>query len=215
MQVRLFSIFAALFLVAPVMQLAVQGQTSSQPAQSPPGHGIKCLKADGNTPCANPEVTDLANDIADIKQTFGDAKSTVGDSQQTMGDAQQTGADAKQTAADAKHPVANAGQLVSDAKQTTGDAQQTVGDAQQTKSDAQSTAQDVKQSAQDVAQTVKDLKGIGSLALTALDGSMSCTQNNGSACTDSQTKALQTHAAQKKPPISVKREVDQASNQGR
>ncbi len=79
---------------------------------------------------------------------------------------------------------------MSDAKQTASDGQQ-IGDAQQTKSDAQSAVQDVQQNAQDVAQTAKDLKGIGSLALKALDGTMDCTQNNGSACNDTQTKALQ------------------------
>jgi methyl-accepting chemotaxis protein len=226
MQVRIFTMSAALLLAAPAMQLAAQSNANSQPAQAPPGHGIKCLKADGKTPCGNPEVSDLNKDIADFKATFGDAKAAVGDTQQTVGDVKQTGSDAKQAgadtkqaAADAKHPVANAKQEASDAKQTGsdakqvyGDAQQTYGDAQQTKSDAQSTAQDVQQNAQDIAQTAKDLKGIGSLALRALDGSMSCTQEGGSACTDNQTKALKTHAAQKKPPLTVKREADQASN---
>lgn len=205
MQVRLFSMSASLFLVVSTMQLSAQGQSQAQPAKAPPGHAIKCLKADGKTPCASPEVSDLNKDIADLKQTFGDAKSTVGDTQQTVGDAQQTGADVKQTAADVKHPVANA-------KQTASDGQQAYGDVQQTKSDAQSTSQDVQQNVQEVVQTAKDLKGIGSLALQALDGTLSCTQENGSACTDNQTKGLQTHAAQKKPPITVKREVDQANN---
>jgi len=212
MQVRILTLSAVLLLAAPAMQLAAQSNASSQPASVPPGHGIKCLKADGKTPCQPPEVSDLNKDIADFKATFGDAKSTVGDSQQVVGDAKQNGADAKQVAADAKHPVANAKQGVGDTKQAASDAKQTYGDAQQAKSDAESTTQDVQQSAQDVAQTAKDLKGIGSLALHALDGTMSCTQDNGAACTDNQTKALQTHAATKKPPITVKREVDQPSN---
>jgi hypothetical protein len=101
---------------------------------------------------------------------------------------------------------------VGDTEQTVSNAKQTYDDAQQTKSDAQSTAQDVQQNAQDLAQTAKDLKGIGSLALKALDGTMSCTQNNGSFCTDTQTKALQTHAAQKAPPVVVQREVDHPSH---
>jgi chromosome segregation ATPase len=194
------------------MHLAAQNQAQS--AQAPQGHAIKCLQADGKTPCVAPQVSDLNQDIADFKQTFSDAKSTVGDTQQTVGDVQQNGSDVKQTASDAKHPIANAGQAVGDTKQTYSDAQQTYGDAQQTKSDAQSTVQDVQQNAQDLAQTAKDLKGIGSLTLRALDGTMSCTQENGAACTDNQTKALQTHAAQKKPPLTVVRQVDQtkASN---
>jgi uncharacterized protein YjbJ (UPF0337 family) len=212
MQARLFSISASFFLIVSAMQPGAQGQSQAQPAKAPPGHAIKCLKADAKTPCANPEVSDLNQDIADLKQTFGDAKSTVGDTQQSVGDVQQTGADVKQTAGDVKHPIANAKQVVGDAKQTASDGQQTYGDVQQTKSDAQSTTQDVKQNVLDLAQTAKDLKGIGSLALQALDGTMSCTQENGSACSDNQTKALQTHAAQKKPPITVKREVDQADN---
>jgi hypothetical protein len=211
MRVRLPLKSAALVLVALAMQFAAHGQNASQPSQAPPGHGIKCLKADG-TPCANPEVSDLNNDIADLKQTFSDAKSTVGDTQQSVGDVQQAASDTKQTATDAKHPIANAKQGISDGKQTVGDGKQVTGDVQQTKSDAQSTVQDVQQNAQDLAQTAKDLKGIASLALKKLDGTMSCTQTNGSVCTDNQTKALQTHAAQKKPPITVQREADQASN---
>lgn len=226
MQVKIYAISAALLLAAPAVHLAAQNQPSAKPADPPPGHGIKCLKADGSTPCQNPEVADLNKDIKDLKATFGDAKATVGDSKsavddskQTVDDSKQTGADAKQTAADAKLPVANAKhgisdakQTGSDAKQTYGDAQQAYGDAQSAKSDAQSTGQDVKQNVQDIAQTAKDLKGIGSLALRALDGSMSCTQEDGSACNDDQTKALKNHAAQKTPPITVKREVDQPNN---
>ena len=226
MQLRIYAISAALLLAASAVRLAAQNQPSAIPTDPPPGHGIKCLKADGKTPCQNPEVADLNKDTKDLKTTFGDAKATAGDSKsavddskQAVGDAQQTGADTKQTAADAKHPVANAKQGIgdakqtgSDAKQTYGDAQQAYGDAQSAKSDAQSTGQDVKQNVQDVAQTAKDLKGIGSLALKALDGSMSCAQDNGSACNDDQTKALKSHAAQKTPPITVKREVDQPNN---
>jgi hypothetical protein len=207
MRARLVSISAALFLAAPAMQLVAQ--TQAQPAQAPPGHAIKCLKADGKTPCTPSVVSDLNQDITNLKQTFGDAKSTVGDTQQTVGDVQQNGSDVKQTAADAKHPIANAKQDVGDTKQTVSDAQQTYGDVQQTKSDAQSTVQDVQQNAQDLKQTAKDLKGIGSLALKALDGTLNCTQNDGSACNDTQTKALQTHAAQKTPPVVVQRQVDQ------
>jgi hypothetical protein len=59
---------------------------------------------------------------------------------------------------------------------------------------------------------LNDLKGIGALALKSPDGAMNCAQNDGSACNDNQTKALQVHAAQKTPPITVKREADPQSN---
>jgi hypothetical protein len=212
MPLRIFSISALLFLVAPATPLAAQSQAQTQPSQAPPGHAMKCLQADGKTPCAPSAVADLNQDISDLKQTIGDAKSTVGDTQQTVGDVKQTGSDAKQSATDVAHPIANIKQIVPDAKQTASDAQQSYGDVQQTKSDAKSTTQDVKQNVQDLAQTAKDLKGIGSLVLQKLDGTMNCTQNDGSACTDNQTKALQTHAAQKTPPLTVQREVDQPSN---
>lgn len=114
--------------------------------------------------------------------------------------------------ADAKNPLAHPKQTVADAKQAVSDVKSAVGDAQQTKSDAQQAGQDVKQNLQDVKKTFKDLAGIKSLALKALDGSMNCTQNDGSACNDTQTKALQAKAAQKSPPLTVQREVDQASN---
>jgi hypothetical protein len=210
LSMRLFSMLGTLLLAAPATHLAAQSRTQPQPAEAPPGHAIKCLQSDRKTPCVSPQVSDLNKDIADLKQTFDDAKSTVGDTQQTVGDAQQNGSDVKQSASDAKHPIANGKQAVGDTKQTYGDTKQTYGDAQQTKSDAQSTVQDVQQNAQDLAQTAKDLKGIGALALRALDGTMSCTQENGAACTDNQTKALQTHAAQKKPPLTVVRQVEQA-----
>lgn len=197
-------------LVAAAMLLAAQaGNPAPTAGQMPPGHGIKCLKADEKTPCGSSEISDLSNDIKDLKATFGDAKSTVSDAQQNVSDAKQVAGDAKQIGSDARHPAANSKQDVSDAKQAGSDAKSAYDDAQQTKSDTQQTVQDVQQNVQDAAQTVKGLKGIGSLALKALDGTMSCAQNDGSACTDSQTKALQVHAAQKNPPVNVKREVDQ------
>jgi hypothetical protein len=111
-----------------------------------------------------------------------------------------------------KKPLANPKQTVSDVKQAVSDVKGAVGDAQQTKSDAQQAGQDVKQNLLDVKKTFKDLAGIKTLALKALDGSMNCAQNDGSACNDDQTKALQSKAAQKTPPLTVTREVDQASN---
>jgi hypothetical protein len=122
------------------------------------------------------------------------------------------GSDAQQVGSDIKKPLANPKQTVSDVKAAVSDVKSAVSNAQQTKSDAQQAGQDVKQGAQDVKKTFKDLIGIKSLALNALDGSMNCAQNDGSACNDNQTKALQAKAAQKTPPLTVSREVDQASN---
>jgi hypothetical protein len=188
-----------------------QPSAGAQPAQMPPGHGIKCLKADG-TPCGNPEVNDLNQDITDAKSTVSDSKSTVGDAQQNVSDAKQVSGDAQQLGQDAKKPLANPKQTVADGKQAASDVKSAYGDAQQSISDAQQAGQDVKQNLQDVKKTVKDLIGIKSLALKAPDGAMNCAQNDGSACTDSQTKAVQTDAAQKQPPIIVQREVDQPTN---
>jgi methyl-accepting chemotaxis protein len=203
-------LFAA-FLLSTTMPVAAQNTSSAQAAQMPPGHGIKCLKSDGS-PCGTPEVNDLAQDVADTENTVGDSKSAVGDAQQNGSDAKQAASDAKQLSADAKNPLAHPKQTVADAKQAVSDVKSAVGDAQQTKSDAQQAGQDVKQNLQDVKKTFKDLAGIKSLALKALDGSMNCSQNDGSACNDTQTKALQAKAAQKTPPLTVQREVDQAGN---
>jgi hypothetical protein len=183
----------------------------------PLGHGIRCLKADGQTPCGHAEISDLNDDIlgfkkavavgktvvGDTKTAVGDAKTVAGDAQQGVSDAKQLGSDAKQLGSDAKSK--NLAQGVSDAKTAAGDAKTADGDAQTAVGDAQSAAGDGQQ-------VVNDLKGIGGLALKSPNGAINCTQNNGSACSDAQTKALQTHAAQKTPPITVKREVDQASN---
>ena len=43
----------------------------------PPGHAIKCAKADGKTPGTNDEVAALNKDIADAKQTYGDTTGAV------------------------------------------------------------------------------------------------------------------------------------------
>jgi methyl-accepting chemotaxis protein len=203
MKATRFTILAAL-LISAAAQLTAQSQSKS-PATAPAGQEtpIKCSHADGQTPCTPNEVSDLNKDIADLKATFGDAKSTVGDAQQNVSDTQQVSSDAKQLNADAKTPTANTKQTVSDVKQTAGDTKQAYGDAQQTKSDSQQTVQDVQQNVQDAQQAVKDLKGIGSLALKALDGTLGCNQNDGTPCNENQIKALQTHAAGKKPPLTV------------
>jgi methyl-accepting chemotaxis protein len=203
MRAKYFTTLMAL-LVASLTQLSAQSK--SQPAAPAPagqGTSLKCSHADGQTPCTPNEVSDLNQDIADLKATFGDAKSTVGDAQQNVSDAQQVSSDAKQLNSDAKKPAANTKQTVSDAKQTASDTKQAYGDAQQTKSDSQQTVQDVQQNLQDAQQSVKDLKGIGSLALKALDGTLGCAQNDGTPCNENQIKALQTHAANKKPPLTV------------
>lgn len=204
-----FLTFSALVLAASLATPAQNGATDQ--GQMPPGHGIKCQKADGS-PCGDPEVSDLKQDITDAKATYGDSKSTVGDTQQNVSDAKQVGSDAQQVGSDLKKPLADPKQTVSDVKQAVSDVKSAIGDAQQTKSDAQQTGQDTKQNILDVKKTLKDLAGIKSLALKALDGSLNCAQSNGSACNDDQTKALQSKAAQKTPPLTVTREVDQASN---
>jgi hypothetical protein len=203
--------------VAAALYLAVKNKQAIAAGDMPLGHGIKCLKADGQTPCGDAEISNLNSDIlgikkivvvgkkvaGDAKTAVGDAKSVVGDAQQGVSDAKQLGSDAKQLGSDAKSK--NLAQGVSDAKTA-------AGDAKAAKGDAQSTVGDVQSAAGDGQQVVSDLKGIGSLKLKSPDGAVSCAQDNGSACSDAQTKALQTHAAQKTPPITVKRDVDQASN---
>ena len=201
---------APLLLITAIPVLA-QSNAGAPAGQLPPGHGIKCLKADG-TPCGSPEVSDLNQTITDAKTTVSDSQSSVSDVQQNVSDTKQVSGDAQQLGADAKKPLANPKQDVSDAKQAVSDVKSAVGDVQQTKSDAQQAAQDVKQNLQDVKKTFKDLAGIKSLSLKALDGSMNCAQNDGSACNDTQTKALQTQAAQKASPLTIAREVDQPSN---
>lgn len=201
---------ASLLIAASVVTPA-QGNSKTQATPMPPGHGIKCQKSDGS-PCGDPEVSDLNKDIADAKTTVSDSKSTHDDAVQNVSDTQQVGSDAKQVGSDLKKPLANPKQTVKDVKAAVSDVKSAVGNAQQTKSDAQQAGEDVKQNLLDVKKTFKDLAGIKSLALKALDGSMNCAQSDGSACNDNQTKALQSKAAQKTPPLTVTREVDQASN---
>jgi hypothetical protein len=197
--------------------LVYQHMKASVAGALPSGHGITCLKADGATPCGNPEIDSLNLNLASLKQlgqtaktvvtdsktAVTDTKGAVSDVQQVGSDGKQLGSDAKQLGTDAKNKdlkqgVADAKQAGSDGKSAVGDVKTAVGDPQQVVSDSQ--------------QVIKDLKGIKNVSLKAPDGSMNCSQTDGSACNDNQTKALQTHAAQMAPSITVKREADQASN---
>lgn len=204
------SLFTALVMIAAACSLAAQNPAASSSAPDmPPGHGIKCAKADGKTPCTNDEVAALNKDIADAKQTYSDTTGAVSDAKQTPSDAEQVGSDAKQLGTDAAHPVANAKQIPKDVKSAVSDTKQAYSDPGTVKSDVQQVGQDAKQDVQDVG---KSLKGIKSLFLKAPDGSMACTQDNESACNDDQTQALKTHAAAKTPPVTVTREVDQSGH---
>jgi len=217
MRVKIPLAIVAVSAAAAVL-LAVNSRNNAvATSELPPGHGIKCLKADGQTPCGDAELASLKSDIAsfkklvqvgktvtsDTKTAVSDTKSAVGDAQQVGADGQQLGSDGKKIESDAKNKDLKQG--VKDAKQAGGDAKTAVGDAK-------TAAGDPKQVVGDGQQVIKDLTGIGSISLKSPDGSMSCAQNDGSACNDKQTKALQSRAAQKQPPITVKREADQASN---
>ena len=65
-------LFTALFLSLAI-QLSAQNAANTTAGQMPPGHGIKCQKSDGS-PCGDPEVSDLKQDITDAKTTYGDSK---------------------------------------------------------------------------------------------------------------------------------------------
>jgi len=92
------------------------------------------------------------------------------------------------------------------------DAKQAAGDAKTAAGDAKTAAGDAKQVLGDAKGVIQDLKGIGSLSLVSSNGALSCMQDNGAACTDDQTKALQTHAALKSPPLTIRRQVDGTPN---
>ncbi len=183
----------------------------------PPGHGITCLKADDLTPCGEAEVDSLQSDIAGFKQlvqvgktvtgdtktAVSDTKSAISDSKQVSDDGRQIGSDAKQLGSDAKNKDLKQG--VSDSKQAVSDTKSAVGDVKSAVGDPPQVGGDVKQ-------VIHDLAGIKNISLKSPDGAMNCAQDDNSACNDSQTKALQAHAAQKSPPLTVKREADQASN---
>jgi len=204
--------------IAGAMLLSVRYHSKAIVAgELPPGHGIQCLKADAQTPCGEEEIDSLKSDIAGFKQLVqvgktvtGDTKTVVSDTKSAVGDAQQVGGDVKQVGSDAKALGSDAQNK--DVKQGISDAQQTAGDAKTAKGDVSSAVGDVPQVGGDVKQVVKDLAGIKNISLKSPDGFMSCTQDDDSACNDSQTKALQTHAAQKNPPITVKRQADQPTS---
>jgi hypothetical protein len=217
MRGRIASAVIVACAAAAVLWLIYKHQTESASGVLPHGHGIKCLKADGSTPCGDPDIASLNLSLAGLKQlgqaaktVASDTKSLVSDTQGAVSDAKQVGSDGQQVASDVKQvgtDVKNG-----DLKQAVSDAKQTGSDTKSAVSDTKTAAADPQQVGSDAKQTVKDLQGIASLSLKSPDGAMNCAQNDGSACNDNQTKALQTHAAQMTPSITVKREVDQASN---
>jgi len=82
----------------------------------PSGHGISCLKADGQTPCVDTDVSDLNDEVSGLKKLFNNAKSVVTDAKSATGDAQQAGSDGKQVTSDGQQLGSDAKQLGSDAK---------------------------------------------------------------------------------------------------
>jgi len=217
MRVKTAFALLAIFAAAAVLLAVSSRKNAIVAGELPPGHGIKCLKADGQTPCGDAELASLKSDIAGLKKLVhvgktvtSDTKTAVSDTKSSVGDAQQGGDDGKQVGSDAKQVGADVKNK--DLKQGVKDAKQAGGDAKTAKDDVKTAVGDPKQVVGDVQQVIQDLTGIGSISLKSPDGQMNCAQNDGSACNDSQTKALKTHAAQKKPSITVQREADQASN---
>jgi len=192
-------------------------ENAIETGELPQGHGIKCLRADGQTPCGDAELASLKSDISGLKKLVqvgktvtSDTKTAVSDTKSAVGDVEQVGEDGKQLGSDAKQVGADVKNK--DLKQGVKDAKQAVGDAKTAKDDGKTAAGDPGQVTSDTQQVIQDLTGIGAISLKSPDGAMNCAQDNGSACSDRQTKALQAHAAQKKPPINVQREADLARN---
>jgi hypothetical protein len=203
--------------VAVAVLLVYRHKNVSDAVTLPPGHGITCLKADGATPCGNPEIDSLNMNLASLKKlgqtaktVVTDSKTAVTDTKGDVSDVQQVGSDGKQLGSDAKQLGTDAKNK--DLKQGVADSKQAGSDGKSAEGDVKTVAGDPQQVVSDSQQVIKDLKGIKSVSLKAPNGSLNCSQTDGSACNDNQTKALQTHAAQMAPSITVKREADQASN---
>jgi hypothetical protein len=214
---RMASTVIVVCALVAVLWFIYQRHTESASGALPRGHGIKCLKSDRLTPCGNLEIASLNLSLAGLKQlgqaaktAVNDTKGLVSDTQGAVSDAKQVGADGQQVASDVKQVRTDVQNK--DLKQAVSDAKQTGSDAKSAEGDVKTAVGDPQQVAGDAQQVFKDLQGIGSVSLKSPDGAMNCTQNDGSACNDSQTKSLQAHAAQMAPAITVKREADQASN---
>jgi hypothetical protein len=217
MRAKMISAVIAVCAAVAVLLVVNSHRKARAAGDMPSGHGITCLKADGQTPCGNSDVSDLNDDLSGIKKLFNGAKSVVTDSKSATGDAQQAGSDGKQLGPDGQQLGSDAKQLASDAKNKdlksgVNDGKQAAGDAQTATSDAKTAAGDAQQVLGDAKGVIQDLKGIGSLSLESSSGELSCKQEDGAACTDDQTRALQAHASVKSPPLTIRREVDGNSN---
>ena len=217
MRSRVLWVVVALCLVVALLLGIKKHKSATATGEVSPVHGIKCLMADGQTPCGSHEVSDLNDDIAGLKKLVGVAKSAAGAAKSVAGAAKTVAGAAKGAIGDAQQAGSDAKQLGSDAKQLGSDAKnknisQGVGDAQQAGSDAKTSTGDTKQLGGDAQQVTQALKGIGNLTLQSPDGTLGCVQTNGSACSSDQIRALQTHAAQKLPPLTIQGEVEQSSN---
>jgi len=217
MRAKVVSAVVVVCAVGAVLLVVNSYRKARAAGDMPSGHGITCLKADGQTPCASTDVSDLNDDLSGIKKLFSGAKSVVTDSKSATSDAQQAGSDGQQLESDGQQLGSDAKQLASDAKNKdlksgVNDAKQAASDAQTAANDAKTADGDAKQVLGDAQGVIQDLKGIGSLSLVSTNGTLSCMQENGAACTDDQTRALQAHAAQKSPPLTIRRQVDGISN---
>ena len=210
MNTKIVWTFALVGIAGAVLLLVARGRWVNTAGDLPQGHELQCMKADGRTPCGDPEIADLNNAIAGLKKAVAAAKTATGDAQGVVGDAKQAGENGKQLGSDAK-------QLGSDAKKkelkkAVGDAKQAGGDAETATGDAKQATGDAKQLAGDAQQVAKALKGIGGLTLKSPDGTMTCVQDDGTVCSDEQTSALQVHAAQLEPTVTVRRKADPTGN---
>jgi hypothetical protein len=217
MRAKIIGVVAVVFTAVAVLLAVNSNKNMSAASNLPSGHQIKCLKADGETPCGAPEISALNDDLSGLKKAVGAVKSAVTDTKTAKGDAKQSGSDGQQVVTDGKQGGSDAKKLGSDVKnkdigQGVKDAKTVVGDGKQAEGDVKTATGDAKTAVGDATKVIKDLKGIGSLSLLARDGSMSCQQETGEACSDAQTKALQIHAAQKNPALTIEREADEARN---
>jgi len=213
MRAKMISAVVVVCAALAVLLVANSYRKAKAAGNMPSGHGITCLKADGQTPCGDSDVSDLNDDLSGIKKLIGGVKSAVNDSKSATGDAQQAGSDGKQLQSDGQQLGSDAKQLASDAKNKdlkngVNDAKQAASDAQTAANDAKTAGTDAKQVLGDAQGVIQDLKGIGSLSLVSQNGAMNCKQDNGAPCTDDQTKALQAHASVKSPPLTIRRQVD-------
>src|SRR5580704_692629 len=102
MKTKIVGVVAVMCVAVAVALAVISNKNGKTVGILPAGHGIKCLKADGTTPCGDPEVSNLNGLISGVQKAVATAQAAKDKAQGVVNQVQQAGQEAKQLGQDAK-----------------------------------------------------------------------------------------------------------------